>query len=197
MIAFYCYDVGERQTVHNYFRDRGVTLESVPPAEIGIRSYAADAEAMLIVGNTPPGFILLLNPELTLFTVGRYQLGNSFHFRDYRDPDLLEMLSAFSSDEAYFSYNDVLFGKLGKVLLLGYDLGLTPTERSILSLLVSEAERSVPTEEIIEKCIGDVHGKRSSVSTHISHINKKAMNIGGRRLISSPSSGYYKMKKYI
>lgn len=197
MIIFYCYDVAERQTIHNYFRDRGLTLEAVPPAEVGIRSYAADAEAVLIVGNTPPGLILSLNPELPMFTVGRYQLGNSFHFRDYEDPKLYEMLSAYSSDEAFFSYNEVLFGKLGKVLFLGYDLSLTPTERSILSLLVAEAERSVPAEEIIEKCIGDVHGKKSAVSAHISRINKKAMNIGGRRLISSPSSGYYKIKKYI
>ncbi len=197
MIILYCYDIDERQRVHNYFRDLGVMTEAVPPAEIRIRSYSADAEAMLIVGTTPPGFIISLNPELPLFTVGRHQLGDSFHFRDYKDPKLFEMLSAFSSDEPFFTYNDVLFGKLGKVLLLGYDLGLTPTERSILSLLVSESGRLVSAEEILEKCIGDVHGKRSAVSSHISHINKKAMNIGGRRIISSPSSGYYKIKKYI
>lgn len=197
MILLYCYDIDERQAVHNYFRDRGLTVEAVFPAEIGIRSYAADAEALLIVGNTRPGFILSLNPELPLFTVGRYQLGDSFHFRNYNDPKLLEMLSAFSSEDPFFSYNDVLFGKLGKVLLLGYDLGLTPTERSLLTLLVSDADRSVSAEEILEKCIGDIHGKRSAVSAHISHINKKAMNIGGRRLISSPSSGYYRIKKYI
>ena len=81
-----------------------------------MRGFAADAEALLIIGDTPPGYIATLNLQLPIFNVGRYQLGDAFHFRDYTDPRLFEMLSSFSSSDPFFSYNDVLFGRARKVL---------------------------------------------------------------------------------
>ena len=197
MIVLYCNDIDKRIEVHNYFRDRGLLIEASVPRDFHIRSFAADAEALLIVGEVPPGYIETLNPEIPLFNVGRYQLGNAFHFRDHKDPRLLEMISAFSSSEPFFSYNDVLFGKLGRVLFLGYDMKLTPSERSILHFLIVNSDRSVSIEEILEICIGDAYKKRSSVSKIISLINSKAHDIGGRRMICSPSKGCYQIEKYI
>ena len=45
--------------------------------------------------------------------------------------------------------------------------------------------------------IGDAHRKPASLIKHISDINQKARAIGGRNMIYSPLSGYYKIKKYI
>lgn len=197
MIILYCYDIVERQKVHNYFRDRGLAVEASPPGEFRVRSFAADVEALLMIGDVPPGYISTLDPSLPIFTVGRYQLGNSFHFREYTDPRLLQMLSGFSSSDPFFSYNDILFGKVGAVLFLGYDMKLTPTERAILHLLITNADRNVHIDELRGACIGDSYAGNNTVSKHISQINRKAMNIGGRKMIFSPAQGYYRVKKYI
>ncbi len=197
MIILYCYDIGVRQKVHNYFRDLGLTIEASPPGEFRIRSLAADVEALLIVGDTPAGYISSLDLRLPVFNVGRYQLGNSFHFREYTDPALLRMLSAFSSSDPFFSYNDILFGKVGAVLFLGYDMKLTPTERAMLHLLVTNSDRDVHADELRGVCIGDSYAESNTVSKHISRINRKAVNIGGRKMIFSPAKGYYRIKKYI
>lgn len=197
MILLYCYDIDERQRVHNYFRARGLLTEAVAPSELEARSFSSDADAILIVGKAPQGLISRIDPELPIFTVGDDQLEASFHFFDLHAPGLLEMLTAFSSAEAYFSCNDVLFGKQDGVFLLGYDLRLTPTERALLTLLACEYQSSVSTDELVSACLGDCYADRGSISAHISQINKKAINIGGRSLIEASANGFYRIKKYI
>jgi len=197
MILLYCDDIAVRQTVHDYFKRNGILLDAVPLCEFSIRTYAAETEALLIVGDTPPGMLSSLNPQVPVFCVAKYRLGNSFHFREYTDPELLQMLGVYSSSEQYFSYNDVLFGKLGAVLFLGYDLKLSDAERAILGHLVLNSERDVPSEEIYEVCFGDPHGKTGRLANYVSSINRKAINIGGRKMICSPASGFYRIKKYI
>ncbi len=197
MIILYCYDIEKRIEVHNYFRDLGLNVEASAPREFRLRGFAADAEALLIVGDTPPGYIYCLNPRVPVFNVGRYQLGDAFHFREYTDPRLLEMLTEFSSNDPFFSYNDVLFGKVGKVLFLGYDMKLNSVQRSILHFLVKNKDRGVTTDELMDVCFGDTHKNRAVLSKEISRINAKAHNIGGRKMICSPARGYYRIKKYI
>ena len=92
MIILYCYDIDKRIEVHNYFRDLGLKIEASAPMEFRLRGFASDAEALLIVGDTPPGYVFSLNRDLPIFNVGRHQLGDAFHFRDYKDPHLYEML---------------------------------------------------------------------------------------------------------
>lgn len=197
MIILYCYDIEKRIEVHNYFRDLGLMIEASAPREFRLRGFAEDAEALLIVGDTPPGYIATLNLQLPVFNVGKYRLGDAFHFREYTDSHLAQMLSAFSSSEPFFSYNEILFGKTGKVLFLGYDMKLNSTQRSILCFLVKNKDRSVHIQELIDVCLGDTHQKNSAVSKEISRINAKAYNIGGRKMICSPARGYYRIKKYI
>lgn len=197
MILLYCYDVEERRMLHGYFRDHGVMLEATPPGEYRLRSYAASTEALLIAGNTPPGFVAELNPFVPIISIGRYSLGDSINFRDHRDPKLLELLLSYSRRELGFEYNDVLFARKNEVLFLGYELKLTADERSILRFLVQESGRDVAVDEITETCLGDTHLKDSNVATHISQINRKAREIGGRNMIFSPSPHFYRIKKYI
>lgn len=197
MIILYCFDIEKRIEVHNYFRDLGLMIEASVPREFRMRGFAADAEALLIIGDIPPGYISTLNPKLPIFNVGKYQLGDAFHFRDYRDPRLFEMLSAFSSSDEFFSYNDVLFGKVGKVLFLGYEMKLNNVQRSILHFLVKNKDRNVSAEELLDICIGDNYKERTAISKEISRINAKAYNIGGRKIICSPIRGYYRLRKYI
>jgi DNA-binding response OmpR family regulator len=172
-------------------------IEASVPRDFHIKSFAAYAEALLIVGEVAPGFVATLNPDLPLFNVGRYQLADAFHFIDYKDPRLFEMLWAFSPQEPFFSYNDVLFCKLGRVLFLGYELKLTAAQRSVLRYLVLNSDRQVSCEELLEICLGDAHKKRTSVSKLVSAINAKAYDIGGRRMICSPERGFYRIEKYI
>ncbi len=197
MILLYCYDIEERRMLHNYFRDKGVLIEATPPGEYHSRSYAASTEALLICGNTPPGFVSMLNPHVPIISVCKYPLGDSFNFREYTDPNLLELLMSFSGGDPYFEYNEVLFAKKNEILFLGYELKLTSTERAILYFLVSEKDRDVAIEEITEACLGDTHMKEANVSKHISQINRKAKEIGGRTMIFSPKPHYYRIRKYI
>lgn len=196
MILLYCFDIDERFRIHDYFRGKGIRLESVSPSEFRIRSYSLGTDAILIAGNTPYGFISEINPAVPLITIGEYPLGDSINFNSYNDQRLLELLSEFPDADESFNYNGILY-TIGKdVIYLGYVLKLTPTERAILGFLVSEKDSGVPTKEIAEAC-GDPHMKESTVSRHISSINSKAKTIGGRTIIFSPSDHCYRILKYI
>lgn len=197
MILLYCYDIDARRRLHGYFRDKGVMLEATPPGEYRLRSYAASTSALLIAGNSPPGFVAELNPDVPIISIGRYPLGNSVNFRDYEDPELLELLISYSGGIPGFEYNDVLSARNNEVWFLGYELNLTTTERAVLRFLVQESGRDVAVEEITETCLGDTHLKESNIATHISQINRKAREIGGRNMIFSPSPHFYRIKKYI
>ena len=79
--------------------------------------------------------------------------------------------------------------KYDKVLLLGYPMNLTSTERRILMLL-SEYPKNVFTPSDISHLVGLKNSK--SVAVHISSINKKAVIISERPLILSKYSlGYH------
>ena len=197
MILLYCYDIDERRVLHNYFRDRGVILEATPPGEYRLRSYASSTAALLISGNTPPGLVAELNPHIPIISIGKYSLGDSINFRDHTDPNLLELLLGYSGGEPGFDYNDVLFAVKDKILYLGYELKLTSTERAILHYLVQVSGRDVAIDEITEACLGDTHLKDSNAAKHISQINRKAKEIGGRNMIFSPAPHFYRIKKYI
>ena len=197
MILLYCYDIEERRKLHSYFRDKGVCLEAVPPSDFRIRSYSLSADAIVIAGKVPCGFIFELNPNITLVTIGKYSLGDSINFKDHTDSGLLNLLLSFPDADQTFDYNGILWGKGTDIYYLGYKFNLTKTEGSILSYLVSEKDREVSCEEIAQACIGDPHAKSSTITKHISSINGKAQKIGGRMIIYSPNDHYYKIKKYI
>ena len=73
------------------------------------------------------------------------------------------------------------------VYLLGYELRLTPSERLILA---SVAEGGATTAELLSVITHLRIVGVSNVAAHISSINKKAKQIGGRRLIVSRNRKY-------
>ncbi len=197
MILLYCSDIEIRIKVHGYFRDRGILTEPVPLAVFGRRSYASDAEAILMIGDIPPGYFGMLNPHIPVISVGRYQIGDSLHFRDYESSELEMILRGYSSGKDFFEYNDVLFAKSNEIIFLGYRLKLSPTQRVILQVLIENKDSELSADELIARCTGDIHFKTSDFSKYISDINRKAFNIGGREMICVTASGYYKINKYI
>ena len=197
MILLYCFDIEERFRLHGYFRDKGIRMVAVPPSEFRIRSFELSTDAILIAGKTPYGFISEINPEAMIINIGKYSLGASINFNDHTDPHLLELLSSFPQTDESFDYNGILYSSGKDVIYLGYVLKLTPTERAILALLVSQKDRDVSSDEIAGACMGDVHLRGSTISKHISAINAKAKRIGGRTIIYSPENHYYKLHKYI
>ena len=197
MILLFCDNVSERRCIHNYFRDRGVVIEAVPLNEFFVRSYACNVSALLIVGDAPAGFTATLCPEVPIVSVSKYPIGDSLHFREYDSPDLLELLLSFCDSADCFDYNGVLRATPREIVFLGYKLNLTPAERSILAFLVSRENEGVSYDEIGEACLGDIHAKHATVSKHISTINKKAQNIGGRKMIVSLTDKHYSINKYV
>ena len=197
MILLYCNDVERRRNVHNYFRDRGVMLEAVPLNEFALRSYANDVSAILLVGEVPPGFSASLCAEVPLISITKFRIGDSVHFRNHESAELLDLLLSFSDSAECFEYNGVLKATPRGVTFLGYDLKLTPAERSVLALLVLRAGEGVYYEEIGEACLGDIHSKFATISKHVSSINKKAQSIGGRVMILSQKDRFYTINKYI
>ena len=75
----------------------------------------------------------------------------------------------------------------GRVIFLGYELRLTPNERKILSAVANGGATST------ELLASITHLRRvglSNVAAHISAINKKAKEIGSRRLIVNKKGKY-------
>lgn len=82
--------------------------------------------------------------------------------------------------------------EIEKILLLGYELKLSPTEFEILNIIFDE--RPIPAPLILEKLKKPTTQK--SLSVHISSINKKAFDITGRKFISNTALGY-RFAKYL
>lgn len=196
MIVFYCADIGLRQRVHDYFREEDIFLKSIGLSELESAARGDYADAILTVGDIPVGLLTCIDPRVPVVSVGRHPIGDSVFFRDYKDPELLELLKDFSSRES-ISYNDALFVRGEEVLYLGYALDLTPTERSVLSFLLKYPETAFSADELTQACIGDIHLDKANIVRHIRRINQKARVIGGRDLIYSVERGIYRMAKYI
>ena len=82
--------------------------------------------------------------------------------------------------------------ELEKVLLLGYELKLSPAEFEILNIIFDERPITAPL--ILERLKKPMTQK--SLSVHISSINKKALDITGRKFITNTSLGY-RFAKYL
>ena len=75
----------------------------------------------------------------------------------------------------------------GRVIFLGYELRLTPNERKILFAVAQGGATSAELLDVIT-CLRRVG--LSNVAAHISAINKKAKEIGSRRLIVNQKGKY-------
>ena len=75
----------------------------------------------------------------------------------------------------------------GRVIFLGYELHLTPNERKILSAV---AEGGATSAELLEEITHLKKVGATNVAAHISSINKKAKEIGSRRLIVNQKGKY-------
>ena len=76
--------------------------------------------------------------------------------------------------------------ELEEAILLGYELKLSPIEFEILNIIFDE--RPAPAPIILER-LNKPMSKRC-LSVHISSINSKAFDIGGRRFIVNSKYGY-------
>lgn len=75
----------------------------------------------------------------------------------------------------------------GDAYLLGYPMGLTPTEFRVLGE-IARAE-SIDADTLAQMC-GLAARSRGNISVHICSINRKAEIIGKRKLILCKSSRY-------
>ena len=75
----------------------------------------------------------------------------------------------------------------GRVIFLGYELHLTPSEKQILSIV---AEGGATSSELLARITRLRRVGLSNVAAHISAINKKAKEIGSRRLIVNQKGKY-------
>ena len=78
-------------------------------------------------------------------------------------------------------------------IYLGYHLKLTPTESKVLAAICKSERLGV--EDIITECGLHTRG-RGNVSVHVHSINKKACDIGGRKLVLF-DDGAYRLNDYM
>ena len=76
---------------------------------------------------------------------------------------------------------------------IGYELKLTPTEHKVLAAIYKS--KRIGVEEIISECGLHARG-RGNVSVHVHSINKKAYDIGGRKLVVF-EGGMYGLNEYM
>ena len=72
--------------------------------------------------------------------------------------------------------------KLGKVTYLGYELGLTPDEYALIYKMIDSCGE-VDDREFIEILSPKRLVTHGNIAVHVCNINKKAMAVGGRRII--------------
>jgi hypothetical protein len=198
MICLYCEDPALRAKYHHFYRDLGVLIESVPSGEFIKRSYLAQTDALLIIGQYPPGLTSLLSYRVPLFCVGRKKKDDPYSFDSYDSPELLSLLKRYGEERGEINHRSLLhISTTGKAHYLGYRLELTKTEASILYHLVNNFGRDVEVDELLLVCLGDAHRKQSNIARHVSNINRKAREIGDRSIIISVKPKTYRLREYI
>ena len=70
-----------------------------------------------------------------------------------------------------------------KVIYLGYDLGATKTERTILHALIENPKKPLSAEELVDLLPFEI--SKEGITFHICSINAKAKAIGERKIIKN------------
>ncbi len=182
MLYLYCDDILRRAELSRALKKHGV-----------IHSVLAAGE----LERARDGVVLWVCDEPCVHdvpTVGAERFGKLGEA--WLDSDTVALLRSFSEDTSEFA-SDLISFEDGTVFYIGYELKLTPTERTLLRFLALRGARGADNAELLAVCIGDVHRKLSNVSQHISAINAKGMKIGGRRLVLRDGSGHYRMAEFI
>lgn len=202
MICLYCEDISKRSDYQHFYRDHGILTDAPPTADFIQRTNSDTVVAALFIGDFDYFLTEQIRKDIPVFIAGSctrkndYLSGDCFVFPLYDDPALISSLTAICGDENEFSYRNLLFSHKGKTYYLGYEFDLTPTERSVVGYLVKNSDRFVSAEEILRYCIGDEYRRRGNVSQHISQINKKSVESGGRPMIETDLAGNYHLCKY-
>ena len=76
-----------------------------------------------------------------------------------------------------------------KVKYLGYDLRLTPDEFTLITA-ISKGLGTADDKEILALISPDREIIRGNLAVHVHNINKKAMAVGGRRIIVKRKQRY-------
>ena len=106
-------------------------------------------------------------------------------------------------DSAMAAYPELSFGNIrinlrtGGATVDGIELGLTPTEFRILTLLAQEPGRIFSRDEIIERALGyDFDGFDRAVDTHVSCLRRKLEtgSPGSARQIETVYGGGYRLR---
>ena len=83
-----------------------------------------------------------------------------------------------------------------QVIYLGYIMPLSPVEYKVFMCIYESGDEFISSEHIMDKCFGTKGNQKGVVATHISNINSKAWEIGGRRLIISKYGIGYKITEH-
>ena len=82
-----------------------------------------------------------------------------------------------------------------EVLYMGYTLPLTSGEYEVLRVVL-ESDGCIDKEEIRERTPSDVKMSQGSIPVHVNAINRKALAIGGRKIIGfKRKCGYFVEEK--
>lgn len=90
----------------------------------------------------------------------------------------------------YLSINE----ESSEVYYLGYRLVLTKSEINILCAII-KCESGIESKDFCDIAAAR-HGSEKTMKTHICNINKKALEIGGRKLIVN-DNGRYRLNEYM
>lgn len=82
------------------------------------------------------------------------------------------------------------------VVFLGYMMDLTESEFSVLSTLYY-CNEYMKAADIVKKAFAEKNITEGNIAVHICNINKKAMEIGGRKLIECRRFKGYKISDTI
>ena len=80
--------------------------------------------------------------------------------------------------------------KRREALLLGKLLPLTPTEFRLLHMLVSNRDRTLTRQEMIETEAGGKEGRDRKVDVHVTSLREKLGSHGGRMIETVYGEGY-------
>lgn len=195
MILLICDDIGTRMEYSRYLRRKRVLTFAPQPIDFESAIKSGKYKVILFFCPFSPVLGTIYCKDVPRIAIGACAERYSAHMNCCEDPYSPVLLSFLKDIEAYGRRRhagDMAF-RGDKVINAGYRLGLTPEEYSVVMYILCRGP-STP-EDIGDACIGKLfienpERKKHDIVTVISQINRKALDVGGRRVIRLRKGAY-------
>ena len=188
MILIITESLDTRMNFRRYLRKNGILCQAPPPADFEASVASGRYSAVLFFAPFFPALCAMTSSRTVRVAVGEGVSAYSAQmscFDDLYAPELLNFLFDIEGVMLPLHAGPIV-RRGGRLFYTGFELKLSPSERSAVEYLLLRGEAS--GEELARVCVddpypADAERQKRYAAAVVSRINSKAVDVGGRKII--------------